>query len=294
MFLSGDTEAQTYPCGIFCILDDKPRASFSEAERAELASLADEAGAEIARFREEKRDKDVLRLSAKQDDWRRKSRVVRKIALKSSLDTVAELSTPPTSPELEEQDEGVPRRPSLLRTLTSESATSVIVTTEFTPTSCSRRGSGDAGIHATITPGVPLEVKAVLDLSTKLIAESLELDFTYILAIDLATASTSASASKQLRLLSTHNFPLPAPLFSPAMHLETVMSPHSALLYSNPDYTGAEGDYKTGLLVKISVSDGVGFILGGFSESRTRVLDRQDFLFFRTFAQDVAKHLVGL
>lgn len=70
------------------------------------------------------------------------------------------------------------------------------------------------------------------------------------------------------------------------------MSSHNALLYTDPDFSGAEGEFSTGLLVKIGVADGTGFVLGGFAESKRRVLDRQDFLFFRSFAADLKKYTV--
>jgi hypothetical protein len=92
-----------------------------------------------------------------------------------------------------------------------------------------------------------------------------------------------------MRLLSGHNVPIPAPFFEIDLHLETLTSSHSALLYTGPDFTGAEGEFATGLLVKIACADGVGFALGAFSEDPRRVLNEQDYHFIKSFARDLQK-----
>ncbi|KAM0749162.1 hypothetical protein T439DRAFT_382221 [Meredithblackwellia eburnea MCA 4105] len=299
----GDKSAKTYVGGVFCIVDVTARKSFSDEERDELHAFAAEATAELTKQRRRNEQGQRDKLVVKRDEWSRRSKVVKKIAVKSPLDTVVEVLTPPTSPEVSQEDEpspeavlNGPRRPSLARTLTSESTSSAIVTTEVTPTFSGRRNA--RGLHASSQSRIAPEVQSMLDLSTRLIGESLDLDFTYLLAVDLPTTSnrttTTPMTSKQVRLLSSHNIPIPAPLFDVQLHIETLVSSHNALLYSDPEFSGAEGEYATGLLVKVGAADGVGYVLGGFAESKSRVLNRQDFLFFRSFAADLKKYTVDV
>ena len=228
---------------------------------------------------------------------------------------MVEVVTPPASPQFLQCD-AAPRRPSLARTLTSESESSFIVTTEVTPT-FTRRGNGHSGLHATAAPRLSPDVRSMLDLSTRLIGESLDLDFTYLLEIELPIASsdpgrTSPMTSRQVRLLSSHNSPIPPPLFDVQLQyvsinfrlsnfsdlklctcsIETLVTAHNALLYSDPSCP--DGEFATGLLVKVGTVDGKGYCLGGFSENRRRVLNRQDFLFFRSFANDLKKYTEDL
>ncbi|KAI5479234.1 hypothetical protein MNV49_003928 [Pseudohyphozyma bogoriensis] len=295
----GDTDQSEYPCGIFCLLDSESRPDFTTEEKAQLAEYAEQASAEIARLQEEKRKKEALRLTMSRQEWKRKNKVVKKVASKTGLDTVTEVKTPPSSPPLPQEDivfeplpDG-PRRPSLVRTLTKESATSSIVTTEIIPTFC-KRGVGNNGLHASMARNTPDDIQSMLDLSTRLIGESLDLDFTYLLAIDIPTSSDDQLTSQQIRLLSSHNVPIPAPLFDTDLHVEILISNNNALLFSNPGLTGYEGEYSTGLLVRVCDHKGVGYVLGGFSESPTRVLNRQDFTFFRSFSADLRKWCTAL
>lgn len=235
----GDFSTPSYPCGIFCILDSKPRSEFTIEEGHALALLADEAGAEIARHQAARQKGKKQVLVTKREEWKRRKKVVKKIAVKSPLDTVVEINTPPDSPELGSTGSVSPtlsetRRPSLARTLTSESATSVIITTDVTPTFC-KRTSGQIGLHASAALRIAPEIKSMLDLSTRVIGESLELDFCYILAIDLPSLNnrSAPTTSKQVRLLSAHNVPIPAPLFD--IQLQCVPLFSGTLLPPDPD-----------------------------------------------------------
>lgn len=82
------------------------------------------------------------------------------------------------------------------------------------------------------------------------------------------------------------------------MHLDPLHS-SSTLLYNNPDENDSvEGHFATGLLLKVGVASfqdgfvlGSGFILAGFSEDRTKVLNHMDHIFFSNFASDLSKHI---
>lgn len=89
-------------------------------------------------------------------------------------------------------------------------------------------------------------------------------------------------------MLSGHNVPIPAPLFDIELHIETLTSHHNAILFTNPEFTGTEGDFSCGLLVKIAVADGVGYVLGAMSENSRRVLSDADYSFMKSFARDLS------
>lgn len=113
-----------------------------------------------------------------------------------------------------------------------------------------------------------------------------------VVAVDLPTSSGTSprtASDKPIRLLSGHNIPMPAPLFDIDLHLETLTSHHNALLFTNPDFSGADGEFSCGLLVKICIAEGKGYILAGYSENPRRVLSDTDYGFMKSFARDLSK-----
>lgn len=82
---------------------------------------------------------------------------------------------------------------------------------------------------------------------------------------------------------------MPAPLFDVDLHMETLTSSHNAILFTNPDFSGAEGEFSCGLLVKIAIVDGVGYVLAAYSENERRVLSDADYSFMKSFARDLSQ-----
>lgn len=221
------------------IIDPKPRTEFSEQDRLQLEEMADLASAEIVRYNQEKKVEQKKVLSTiKREQWKR-SKLVRRVSEKSSLDTVAEVNTPPQSPALVQLEDGVqslhvgPTATPATATMTSpgrtptspakaaspavavthaappsapaagdleeneadvehddddaaattkrrdsddfsETGSQELGTTERDPTY--RRKKGRPGVHAG-PQRLSDEMKSVLDLSTQLVGESLDLDF---------------------------------------------------------------------------------------------------------------------
>ncbi|KAK4054770.1 hypothetical protein OIV83_000694 [Microbotryomycetes sp. JL201] len=302
----------SYPGGIFCVIDEKPRTQFSEEDRKYLEDLAASASEEIIKWNKEQEDKKRRELKRKRESFRR-NKLVKNASQKSSLESIEEQSTPPHSPQLVSLEDGFKklgessdgleglgsadggssngasdeRRDSVPDSV-SEAGSQELGVTEVTPT-FPRRRKGRGGVHAT-PQRLPPEVKSVLDLSTQLVGESLDLDFCYVIAVDLPTSGSSprTMSERPIRLLSGHNMPMPAPLFDIDLHLEALTSQHTAILYSNPDFKGDDGEFSTGLLVKVATIDSTGYILGCFSENGRRVLSDTDYGFCRSFAGDIA------
>ncbi|GAA5890278.1 hypothetical protein JCM8208_002761 [Rhodotorula glutinis] len=326
----GDDEG-AYPGGIFCLLGEKPKAGFSDQDRLDLQEMADRASTEIQQYSTRVRDDKRAALGQRRAEWK-KSKLVRRASMQvQSLDKVVEMPTPPRTPDLgqdpldwgddeaqdklfaqvdEAREAVAPRRPSLPDSIGSSGSVTGLESTSVAPTFRSRR-AGRPGIVAAPAKPLASDVKSVLDLTTQLVAESIEMDFAYVVAVDLAAAKSGAayagaSASARpspIRLVSTYGLEsAAAPLFSVESHLDAVVSEqHSAVLYADDDAANSaaahkEGDFSTGLVVKIgATADGkVGFVLGCFSEDSRRVINSEDLVFVRSFARDLRKYVPAL
>lgn len=321
----GDDEG-AYPGGIFCLLGEKPKQGFSEQDRLDLQDMADRASAEIQHYAAKQRQDKRAELGKKRQEWK-KSKLVHKASSQvQALDQVIKMPTPPKTPDLgsgplvlgdaaeddlfaqadEERDGAAPRRPSLVESIGSNGSVSGLQSTSTAPTFRSRR-AGRPGVLAASAKPLAGEVQSVLDLTTQLVAESIEMDFAYVVAVDLAAAKSGAAysgdakARSPVRLVSTYGLSVPPPLFSVESHLEPLVSDqHSALLFADdglsPVSASSDGDFSTGLLVKIGVEDDdrVGYLLGCFSEDARRVINSEDLLFVQSFARDLRKYVAAL
>lgn len=166
--------------------------------------MADLAGAEIIAAAQQKDAEKAAELKTKRNAWR-KSKLVRRVSEKSTtLDTVVEVTTPPASPEMIQMEDNmpslgatmdslsinddaysensspnlldVPRRGSLPESIesVSDAGSQELGVTELTPTFGKRKGR--QGVHAG-SHRLSADMKSVLDLSTQLVGESLDLDF---------------------------------------------------------------------------------------------------------------------
>ncbi|SCV68136.1 BQ2448_257 [Microbotryum intermedium] len=145
-----------------------------------------------------------------------------------------------------------------------------------------------AGVNAKVSDGI----KSSFDLSTRMICESLDLDFCYLLMIDRTTAKAS--------LLSSHNLRLPPPLFHLESHLSASTS--QAVLYTRsssssgdkiPSTTREDDEVASGLILRVpnktvaltglaSGGDEKVYVLGAFSTDPRRVVGRQNLAFVKS------------
>lgn len=304
------------------MLGKTPRSSFSPQDQHDLEKMADEASLEIRKWAEQSRQDKKARLARRRKDYKRQvSARHHPNGGHSGLDTVDEIPTPPLTPDLaktSEDDDGdgsdatgpveggggqeqPQRRPSLAESAGSAKSLD-LKTTTTTPAFPKRRGRDGVVARPVAAALLPEEIQSVIDLSTQLVAESIEMEWSYVVAIDLARAAAydrnrdDLDAESPLRFVSVHGMPIPAPLLSVAAHVETLTTRHNALLYVNEDngeFFGVAGEFSTGLLVKVGQSaDGeTGYVLGTFTEDQRRVLNQEDLLFVRSFARDINRHL---
>ncbi|GAA6061930.1 hypothetical protein JCM10212_001498 [Sporobolomyces blumeae] len=279
------------PGGVFCVLGKTPRSEFSSQDRHDLEAMADKASKEIQRWAEQGRADKKKKLAKTRQGYRQE--LARSASQRRGLDTVDEIPTPPLTPDLSnpEDESPVPRRPSLAESANSEKSLD-LKTTSATPAFGKRRGR--QGMRPGPAVDLPEDLQSVIDLSTQLVAESIEMEFSYVMAIDLVAAAEPYDPERPspLRLVSSHGMPIPAPQFAVDLHLDTISSPHNALLYVNSEFTGIAGEFSTGLLVKIGAVGDTGYVLGTFTEDSRRVLNQEDLLFLRSFSRDIGRQLL--
>ncbi|GAA5952891.1 hypothetical protein JCM21900_004256 [Sporobolomyces salmonicolor] len=294
-----------YPGGVFCLLGKAPRTSFDEKDRADLAEMAGQASAEVQRCSKAHRKAQRVELGVKRREWKTSKHASRSLA-PSELDIVVEMPSPPLTPTMSSLDlsddepvptaevdgQEYPRRPSLADSAASDKSID-LKTTSIAPAFVKRRGR--EGVQALPPKPLSPDIQSVIDLSTKLVTESIEMDVAYVVAVDLSASSASTSSeTSRIRLVSIHGMPIPPPLFSVDLHLETLRAPHSALLYVDEKPSGQDGEFSTGLLVRIGTVDQTGYVLGTFSEDARRVLNKEDLLFVRSFGRDLSKSLLAV
>lgn len=271
------------PIGIFCLIDEAPRASFSDEDRRDLQELARRAGDEIQLWHESKEQKRLAEMSLEKERWDREA-----TGSVSSQGTVA--TTAPSNAGSANED--------------------ALPTTDLSPTLCKtrRRGSasGRSGILMAfarpLVDSLPDKTQSVLNLSTQLIGETLDFDFTYIARVapyspttpssspSLGSAFPVSSSPLGLTLISTHNLPSPPPTFSTALHISFLASTSSSLLYHAADPSVHPTDeFVAGLLWRIDDEH----VLAGFSCDPRRVFTRSDRAFLGRFARDLEKWTGG-
>lgn len=142
---------------------------------------------------------------------------------------------------------------------------------------------GRIGQPATSSLSISTATRTLFDLTTRLLSETLDLPFSYLISIN----SLARSGPPTIQLLSSHNLPRTA-CFDYEQHLE--LSNASALLYINVE--AAKNQETTGIAVKVTAAEGVIYILGAFTTETNRVLNREDLLFFKSFARDLSRFIL--
>lgn len=251
-------------------MDPVTRNIFTEEERKGLEDLALEAGAEFSRiFDNNQKAAEVFLIETESETMNNSEKGINDRLRSNSLTSIP----PPYT--LDGTFKALPS----------------VATTLLCPT-FPRRHRSRAGFSPTTITSAPESLKSVLNLATSLLAGSLDLDFVYLLSIDLAIECDPA---RSLQFLSSHNSPIPPPLFDLQLHSQPILSPQSILLFNtSEDLQPIEGHFSTGLLDRVGLIGTKGYVLGGFSEDPRKILDRQDLLFFSNFAHDLRKHIACL
>jgi len=201
------------------------------------------------------------------------------------------------------------RRPSMAPSIDSL-PTAELVRVDVCPLQCRRPSLGSlpfsavAGCYTVAAPpcqGLPESIRSCFDISTRLVGESLSLDFTALIAINLPSSfPPPADHFIALHLLSHHNLPIPSPLFDLDAHLSLFNPSHeaSAVLFTNthPSSRSAPNEFASGIMLRIGASPAsvrggevMGYMLVGYVQDRARVFTLEDLGFMRRFAMDLAR-----
>ena len=119
------------------------------------------------------------------------------------------------------------------------------------------------------------------DLSVLLIAQTLNLDLVYLLALDQTPAGEINT-----RVVSAYGL-APDPVFDAGLHGRALRS-KSGLLYVHPDPDSAVakelGTYVSGMLVPVlQLSGGGGYVLAAFTKKKSQIFVADDLKFLRDF-----------
>lgn len=129
------------------------------------------------------------------------------------------------------------------------------------------------------------------DLSVLLIAQTLNLDLVYLLALD-----QDSTGSIGTRVVSSHGLATD-PVFDAGLHGRALRS-KSGLLYVHPDpdseIAKEMGTYISGMLVPVlQVNGGGGYVLAAFTKKKSQIFVAEDLKFLRDFGISLMKWLLA-
>ena len=327
----GDDEADEYPAGVFCLLGEQPRTGFDERDRRDLSQMAERASVVIRRYVEEQRRVRSAALAQKQSSWRRSDKVRRARRAQVTFDP-AVVATPPSAdivpPPLRtnteadnserppaskrpssETDESIAQLPSAEQPRSVKRPPLPIQTSSLAPARFERTTSEEYQCAGTaLSATLDGDVRDALDLSTELVATSIEMDFAYIARFDLhpppssdrtasnAPVKVGSPSSRSVEMISCFGRSHPAPQFSREAHMALEHAADNVVLYVRPDDALREarehGDVlTTGLLAKIATVGDQTYVLGCFSQEIRRVLNLEDVEFVKSFARDLVQYV---
>ena len=168
------------------------------------------------------------------------------------------------------------------------------------PTPPTNAGNTSAQQQVSVDPNDPVAVAAAqvaqsanpYDLSTLLIAQTLNLDLVYLLALD-----DDHSGGIATRVVSAHGLNM-NPVFDAGLHFRALRS-RSGLLYVHPDPESAVakemGSYVSGMLVpvlQLAPPAQGGYVLAAFTRKRQQIFAAEDLKFLRDFGISLMKWLL--
>lgn len=327
----GDEDAENYPAGIFCLLGEQPRSGFDERDRRDLSNMAERASAVIRRYVEDQRRARSAVLAKKQSSWRRNDKVRRARRARSGLgdETAASSTTKPPmidSPQpaasavvAGDTESPPPVPPEPVRVESAEELPSATQPSSVTRPPLPFQTSAVAPVlfgsstSGDFQPAVPVssktfdgDVRDALDLSTELVATSIEMDFAYVACVlpplppgpnpDARGVGGGGVVAAHVEMISSFGQSEPEPQFSQSAHASVQRADGGVILYIRNDkalrVTGEPTDsLTTGLLAHIGTVGVRTYVLGCFSQDTRRVLDAEDVQFVKSFARDLVQYL---
>lgn len=290
---SVEAEANTCPIGTLCLLDLKPRESFSVEDRKKLVYLAEYARREIETWFVKKMDYKMQRLASSQSTWTQAIQSVNS-SQGDRLETLESESPPKQSASRKVIHLGPISIPTTLSTASSN-APSKSGPTLF------------EDLDSVLKP----KMRKVFDLATKLVGDTLDLSLVYLTAVIPYEESNQLGCTK---IISGHNLPVPLPVFDAALHLRALRAPEGGLLYQNPSTKESEeaslqpkntspelknentNPYASAMIMAVGTESarGGGFVLAGYTSDSKRVFGAEDVAFMKQFAQELSRYTTKL
>lgn len=195
-----------------------------------------------------------------------------------------------------------PRRTSdAMSTISSTTTLDLAGPTSHSTAAAMSRGQSAPAFALSVTTedplsSVPRDAQERMDTGTRLLAKALEVELTYLAAIDLAAPpplsstssgsdSGSATGGDSFRILAAHGLPSPAPAFDPALHLKALRAPEGGLVYKNPRHGASASSYSAGILIPVLEVRRTGYVLCAYSQRGEREFSQRDLSYMVKFAQ---------
>ena len=291
----------TVPIGSLCVLDTKPRTEFSEAHRRMLKDLARQASEAIEIWWRDRLAARMAKLEASMVTGSA-PRLVHQSLSRGPLSNASTPSLasrprspppalplppiPPLSPFRPSTDSVHSRSaPRHSRRRESDATSTLSSPARTIELAAPRQPLAHALSVTTEDPlfSVPKDVQERMDTGTRLLAKALELDLTYLVAIDL---SPDVEPQDSLRVLAAHGLPTPPPAFDPALHLKALRAPEGGLVYKNPRFASvSSSSFAAGILIPILEVRRTGYVLCAYTREAARDFSQRDLSYMVKFAQ---------
>jgi len=289
---SQESEDNLFPIGTLCIVDPKPRDSFSVEDRKKFVYMSEYARREIEKWFAKKMERKIEALTAGQKKWDHELKRV----ISSSSDGDDTLESEVLSDNPASKPSGLWR----LTSIKSTSTTFTVPSSHRTSLSMSRNKTGP-GLFEDFEAVVKPKMRKIFDAATKLIAELLDLSLVCLTAV--LPFRESNELGKTL-LISGHNVPQPVPVFDAGLHLRVLRAPEGGYLYQNPSVEECEEaslqpqgpevqPYASAILIAVGTEarpNSGGFVLAGYTQNPKKVFGAEDVSFMKQFAQQLSKY----
>ena len=243
---SGTADAQI-PIGTLCVIDDKPRDVFTAEQRSKMGDLALLAQKTIANWSRARLQARLDQLDQSLLVWKNETSSLNGADMNGFASRQKAIQAGPE-----------PEEPRKMKANGNGNASDEVEILHISrPTATTATPTGLAAVSSEPSPALsdamsgssyytapqqPHNRQKIYDISTRLVATSLELTLVYILRLDMAAPSPlgfgsqpAVDAVRGLSLVSHYGLPSPEPAFDSVLHLKALKSEEGGLLYQNPD-----------------------------------------------------------